>query len=153
MPAVTLTLADLEPFATIDPYKADAMIEDALAIAARVAPCIMDAAFEHDGAARAVIRRAVLRWNDSGTGAVTTQQAGPFGQTLDTRQPHRSLFWPSEITDLQDLCRETSDVSAFAVDTVTYGVEVHSETCALRFGANYCDCGAIYAGYPLFETS
>ena len=153
MPAVTLTSADLEPFATIEVSKAEAMIDDALAIAARVAPCIVEATFEHDAAAKAVIRRAVLRWNDSGSGAVTIQQAGPFGQTLDTRQPHRSLFWPSEITDLQDLCRESEEVSAFSVDTAFYGVEVHAETCALRLGANYCDCGAIYAGFPLFETS
>jgi hypothetical protein len=95
---------DLEPFAVIDPTKADAMIEDAEAMAMLAAPCIALPGFAHTAALRAILRGAVLRWVDSGSGALAAQTAGPFGQTLDTRQERRGMFWPSEITALQNLC-------------------------------------------------
>jgi len=41
--------------------------------------------------------------------------------------------------------------SAFTVDTVqTTFLEMHAEWCSLYFGATYCSCGAVYAGYPIF---
>ena len=117
MPAVNLTPSDLAPFASIEDAKAHAMIEDALAMAARVAPCITDADFAYPDAARAILRGAILRWNDSGTGAVQQQTAGPFGQTIDTRQQRRGMFWPSEITELAKLCADSTSGRAFEVDT------------------------------------
>jgi hypothetical protein len=40
---------------------------------------------------------------------------------------------------------------AFAIDTVrTSFLDQHAEWCALAFGADYCDCGANLAGYPIF---
>lgn len=152
MAAVSITVDDLRPFAPgIDEAKALAMIEDALALAARVAPCILTDAFEHDGAAKAILRGAILRWNDTGTGAVTQQAAGPFSQTIDTRQDRKSLFWPSEIKQLQELCGSESS-EAFAIDTVSaMPAASHADTCALWFGATYCSCGAILTGdYPLW---
>ena len=104
MPAVSLVPSDLAPFATIEEEKAQAMIDDALALAARVAPCILAEEFEHPAAALAILRGAVLRWNDSGSGAFQSQNAGPFGVQVDTRQQRRGMFWPSEITQLQSLC-------------------------------------------------
>jgi hypothetical protein len=53
---------------------------------------------------RAILRGAVLRWNEAGSGALSAQTAGPFGQTIDTRQERRGMFWPSEIVALQNLC-------------------------------------------------
>ena len=147
--AVFLTPADLAPFADIDEAKATAMIEDAMALAARVAPCITDSDFALDAAARAIIRGAILRWHEAGTGALQQQQAGPFGQTIDTRQQRRGMFWPSEIEQLQDLCRTATESGAFTVDSVATGV-THSLTCSLYFGATYCSCGADLAGFPLF---
>lgn len=99
-----LTVLDLEPFATIEPGKAEAMIEDAEAMAVLAAPCITTEGFAHMGAVKAILRGAVLRWNEAGTGALQAQQAGIFGQTLDTRQERRGMFWPSEIVALQSLC-------------------------------------------------
>ena len=100
-----VTVADLLKFAPdLDEYKAQEMIEDATALAALAAPCINDDAFANDVAVRAILRGAILRWNESGSGAVQSVQSGPFGQTLDTRQERRSLFWPSEIVQLQGLC-------------------------------------------------
>ncbi len=107
MPATVITIADLEPFADIEIGKAQAMIDDATAMAARVAPCITRSDFPYPDAARAILRGAILRWNDAGTGAVQTQQAGPFSQTLDTSKVRRAMFWPSEIEQLQELCGPT----------------------------------------------
>lgn len=133
MAAVSLTTDDLAPFATIADDKAEAMIEDALARAARIAPCILDATLSTNNAAaaKAVIRDAILRRNEQGTGALQSQTAGPFAQVVDTRQSSRALYWPSEIAELQSICadhNETSTVGAYEVDTMpatagVYGVD------------------------------
>lgn len=99
-----LNVEDLEAFATVDVAKAFAMIEDAEAMALLVAPCIASDTFAHTAALRAILRGAVLRWIEAGTGALQAQTAGIFGQTLDTRQERRGMFWPSEIVQLQSLC-------------------------------------------------
>ena len=99
-----LTTDDLEAFTSIDVVKAQAMIDDAEAMALLVAPCIATPGFAYSAAVKAILRGAVLRWNDTGTGAAQTLQSGPFAQTLDTRQERRGMFWPSEITQLQGLC-------------------------------------------------
>jgi hypothetical protein len=99
-----LTPDDLTPFATIDATKAQAMIDDAEAMAVLAAPCIAADGFTNTSAVKAILRGAVIRWNDAGSGALQAQTAGPFGQTLDTRQERRGMFWPSEIVQLQSLC-------------------------------------------------
>lgn len=99
-----LDVTDLAPFANVDTAKAEAMIDDAEAMALLAAPCISAAGFTHGAAVKAILRGAVLRWNDAGSGALQSQTAGPFGQTLDTRQERRGMFWPSEIVALQGLC-------------------------------------------------
>ena len=146
MAAVTLTPADLEPFADIESTKAQAMIDDALALAARVAPCILTAGFEHDAAAKAILRGAVLRWHEAGSGALQARTVGSVSEQLDTRQQRRGMFWPSEITDLERLCADATGPQAFAVDTVPTGSLVHADTCSLYFGATYCSCGASLTG-------
>lgn len=100
-----LSVADLLPFEPdIDEGKAQQMIDDATALAVLAAPCIDAADFTKTAAVKAILRGAILRWNEAGTGALQAQQAGPFGQTLDTRQQRRGMFWPSEIVQLQSLC-------------------------------------------------
>ncbi len=149
MAAVEVTVDDLTPFADIDPAKASAMIDDAVALAARVAPCILTEDFEHAGAAKAIIRGAILRWNEAGTGAMSQVTTGPFGATVDTRVARRGMFWPSEITDLQKLCQASGGGGAFAVDTVSTSAS-HADTCSLNFGTDYCSCGAVLAGVALW---
>lgn len=125
MSAVNIVPGDLAPFAAIDAAKAQAMIDDAMALAARVAPCILSSDFAYPDAAKAIIRGAILRWNEAGTGALQAQQAGPFGQTVDTRQQRRGMFWPSEISDLAKLCTDgTAGGRAFEVDTAPAGAGV-----------------------------
>lgn len=153
MTAVVVDLDDLTPFVPgIDPAKAAAMIADAMATATLIAPCITDAAFLYPDAAKAIIRGAIIRWDSAGSGALATEQttAGPFARmiTTDTRTGRGRLFLPVEISALQKLCI-TSTRTAFAIDTASYG-DTHSSTCALRFGASYCSCGADIAGFPIF---
>lgn len=153
--------SDLSPFATIDEAKALAMIEDAEATAATVAPCITESGFLEDDTrvayVRAVIRGAVLRWNESGTGAYQAQTAGPFGVTMDTRQQRRGMFWPSEISELQDACkrfRGVGDAKAYAVPIGRWdSFAAHSDVCDLAFGALRCSCGSNINGFagPLYE--
>lgn len=145
-----LTVDDLSPFATIDPVKAQAMIDDALAMAARAAPCILEDTFTGQAALKAILRGAVIRWNDSGSGAMQSQTAGPFGVTLDTRQQRRGMFWPSEIDALRDLCQGAETSGAFSVDTTPTG-SAHLPWCNINFGATYCSCGVDIAEYPIFE--
>ncbi len=153
MGPVQLVPSDLTPFADVSFDKAAAMIEDALALAERVAPCITAVDFAYPEAARAILRGAILRWNESGTGATVTQAAGPFSQTV-AAPGRRSLFWPSEIADLQGLCDKSSS-SIFVMDTAPCGgAGAHSDICALNFGGAYCSCGAVLTNllYPLYEV-
>jgi hypothetical protein len=120
--AVTLAPADLAPFATIDVAKAQEMIDDALARAARVAPCIRDTALSADNSrtARSIIRDAILRWNDAGSGGIAQQSAGPFQMTVDTRQRRRELFTDADKDELRAICRDHAGVvggGAFGIDT------------------------------------
>lgn len=156
MAAVNLVPADLAPFAEIPSVKALAMIEDAVALAARVAPCITEATFAYEGAAKAILRGAILRWHEAGSGAKVSQSEniGAYGysDTFDNRQTRRGMFWPSEIEQLQELCRTSGPSGAFTVDTSPLGV-MHADICALNFGATYCSCGADLTLYgPLYET-
>src|SRR5699024_9648326 len=109
--AVFITVEDLEAFdPDIDLAKAEEMIADAEALAMLAAPCLKDEDFQEDdayrGAVKAVLRSAILRWNDSGTGAITQAGAGALQITTDTRQSRRSMFWPSEIEQLRALCSQ-----------------------------------------------
>lgn len=157
MTAVSISTSDLAPFATIDPGKAAAMIADAMAMAKLVAPCIVTADFAHPDAAKAIIRGAILRWNESGQGGLSqsTQTAGVFTQSdsFDNRQPRRAMFWPSEIEQLQKMCQAADSGGAWGYDTLGCATVQHADVCSANLGANYCSCGAILAGGPaLWET-
>lgn len=152
-----ITPADIAPFADIDADKLAAMIDDASAMAAQAAPCINTADFQANAekmaALKAILRAALLRWNDSGSGAVTQQAAGPFSQSIDTTRERRGMYWPSEITQLQELCSATPSGGAYAIDSRPILPWGHADICALHLGATYCSCGAILTRheYPLWE--
>ncbi len=149
-----LTLTDIEPFADIDESRAVQMIEDATAIAILVAPCLTDEdelTAGQKSAVKAVLRGAVLRWNDAGSGVVSQESVGSFSQSIDTAN-RRGLFWPSEIEQLQQICRGDESGGAFSLDTAPTSTLTHAETCALRFDATYCSCGAVLSGAgPIYE--
>lgn len=156
MTAVDIGTSDLAPFATIAEAKANAMIADALAMARLVAPCIDSADFAHPDAAKAIIRGAILRWNETGAGGRTevTDRAGPFEHSEAYQSPaRRALFWPSEIDQLKKLCADSSSSSAWGYNTLGVCLPQHAEICAANFGADYCSCGAILTGAePLWEN-
>lgn len=116
---------DLAAFANIDEDKAKEIIADVEAMAALAAPCITDPEFRADealtGAAKAIIRQAVLRRNEAGSGALTQFGAGAFQGSVDTRTPIRGLLWPSEIAQLRELCARftgTGEDQAFTVSMI-----------------------------------
>jgi hypothetical protein len=130
------------------------LIDDAEALAMLSAPCLRDD-LNPEGfkfkAARAILRGAILRWADAGTGAVDQQTAGPFAMST-TSQVRRNSFWPSEITDLQKVCRGEDDGKAYSVDTAPMLGGTHSLLCSKTFGGP-CTCGADIGGDegPLYE--
>lgn len=154
--AAVLIVDDLAPFADIEPVKAQAMVDDVLALAARVAPCLSTAT--DDGviaAARAILRGAVLRWNEAGTASYQAQHASPPGYPVDPLRERRNLLWPSEIEALSELCGTPDAGGAFSVDTAGPTARAgHADICALNFGALYCSCGAVLTNhlYPLYEV-
>lgn len=114
--------ADLEPFADIESAKALQMIDDAEALAMLAAPCLGDVARvlteAQSAAVRAILRGAILRWNDAGSGAVQQGAIDDFRFATDTRQPRRGMFWPTEIVQLQNICGESKSGGAFSIDQV-----------------------------------
>src|SRR5699024_2613824 len=141
--------ADLAAFADIDEAKASAMIEDAEAMAVLAAPCLSELDPTEDAAkvaaVKAVLRGAILRWNDAGAGVITQQGAGPFQQTIDATKTRRGMFWPSEIDQLRRLCSAIDDGDAFTIDTAPSGVQLHPSFCSIYFGGS-CSCGIADVG-------
>lgn len=154
-----LDLSDLAPFADIDEAKAQAMIDDAHAQAAQAAPCL--ATSTDDGvlaAAKAILRGAVLRWNDFGVASYQVQSMGPNGSFVDPNRARSNILWKSEREALEKLCQDAAGTNgAFAIDPgpVTAMHTGHADICALNFGATYCSCGYELTGglYPLYEYS
>lgn len=108
---------DLVPFATIDVAKATEMIADAESQAILAAPCITGLTTVPVGetdearalreakiaAVKGILRAAILRWNEAGSGVTQTEVTGPFSKTTQY-QGRRSMFLPSELTDLRSVC-------------------------------------------------
>jgi len=126
-----------------------ATVTDGTVVWARIAPT-PDSRAE----AKLILLGAVKRWAETGSGAFQAQTAGPFGQTVDTRQRTGFNLWPSEISALQDIC-SSGTVNSGAAFSITPGDSgsVHQPWCALFFGATYCSCGADLTNYeyPLYE--
>ena len=158
--------ADLEPFSSIASAKAVEMIADAEAMAILAAPCLPGLLLAPEGetgdaqavreaklsAVKAILRAAVLRWHDAGSGGVTQTSltAGPFGtqQTVDANRP-KGLYWPSELEQLRGICTSAETGKAFTIDTAPqFGA--HSRACGVYFGAA-CSCGYDIAGVPIYE--
>jgi hypothetical protein len=135
----------------------DLMVAGANARAARVAPCLIDTTTpptsDQLDEAKLILVGAVKRWAEAGAGALQSQTAGPYGMTVDTRQRTGFNLWPSEITDLQNICKAIGSASAYSIDTVGTSLGAHAPYCDLFFGGTACSCGANLTGglYPLYE--
>ncbi|WP_433657548.1 hypothetical protein ACQPW1_38360 [Nocardia sp. CA-128927] len=109
---------DIKPLcSTADPAAAALIIQDALAQADRIAECINTPGFRYTDAAKAIIRQAIVRRLEAGSGAIVQQAAGPYSMTIDNSQQRKALFWPSEISQLQKLCRDNKRASFHSIDT------------------------------------
>lgn len=151
--AAIITSADL-PVDVANHAMVDLWVDGANARASRVAPCLASPdpvpTAEQLAEAKLILVGAVTRWSQAGSGAYQSQTAGPFGFTLDTRQRGGFNLWPSEISQLQDICKNGAESSkAFSVDTFGCG-SVHSPICSVYFGGE-CSCGAVIAGQPIYE--
>lgn len=103
------------------------LVAGANARALRIAPCLAEDGRDAARAeAKLILAGAVQRWAEAGAGGIQQITAGPFGQTLDTRQRTGFNLWPSEIEVLQDLCRQDNG-GAFGIDTApgNYTPTVH----------------------------
>lgn len=135
----------------------DVFVFGANAKAVRVAPCLAktgdDAPTDEQvGEARLILIGAISRWAEAGAGALQSQTVGPFGVTADTRQRTGYHLWPSEIADLQAICKGDEDTpsGAFSIDTAPGMGSAHTPWCAAILGALYCDCGTDIAGEPIY---
>lgn len=147
-----ITAADL-PGDVASNAMIDTWVDGANARASRVAPCLAasDPAPTAGQLAEAklILVGAVLRWSQAGSGAFQSQTAGPFGVTVDTRQRGGFNLWPSEISQLLDICKNGAVEQAYSVDTVQPG-NYHSPICSVYFSGP-CSCGASLAGVPIYE--
>lgn len=155
--AAIIVSADL-PQAVCDALDSllDTVVDGLNSKASRVAPCLVatDPAptSEQLAEARLVLIGAAKRWAEAGSGAVSQQSAGPFSQTIDTRQRGGYNLWPSEISALQDICKATGSGTIFSIDTAPTEMSAHLPWCSLSLGALYCSCGTDIAGAPIYET-
>lgn len=150
--AEIITSADL-PGDVAENAMAATWVNGANARASRVAPCLASAdppSQDQLAEAKLILIGAVLRWSQAGSGGIQSQTAMAFGVTFDTRQRGGFNLWPSEINQLQDICKNGSESSAFSYDTVASSSAVHSPICSLYFGGE-CSCGAALAGQPIYE--
>lgn len=150
-----IELADLTPFASIDEAKAKAMIEDAEALAITSAPCLNgELTPEQVASVRAILRTAILRWNDAGNGALTQETAGPYSATYDTRSTRYGGLTDGETSRLRSIC--SGGGGARRVFTITQGAATPSHTpwCNLRMGGSWCSCGSYLTRgeFPLYEV-
>lgn len=154
--ATIINVTDL-PAAVQSAEMVEAMVAGANAKASRVAPCLADGTTppseEQLAEAKLVLLGAVKRWAEAGAGAFQSQQVGPYGVTVDTRQRTGFNLWPSEITALQDICSTgPTGRQAFSVDTAPSSTLAgHLPWCDLYFGGTTCSCGVDIAGEPIYE--
>lgn len=129
------------------------MVDGANAMGSRVAPCLdLTPSAGQLAEARIVLVGAVRRWAESGPGAFTQQVAGPFSVSTDTRQRAGFALWPSEITQLQDICASGGRSAGAFSFRITPATDGHLAWCDLAFGGTACSCGAtLTGGVPIYE--
>lgn len=122
MTQLTLTVDDVKPLAPdASDEKLSILIEDIVARAKNLVPALAgDLTEDQAKAAKGVIRNAVARRADAGTGAVVTEsnRTGDFSQSV-TREGGREkpLFYQSEIDELRALFNDgVKRAKAFSID-------------------------------------
>lgn len=161
MPDSPLTWEDLKVFEPDIPEDlANAMIATVWSRAQKLATCLtavtpdpnpLDDDVDRE-TVKDILRSAVLRWNDSGSGAVTSRTAGDYSENF--AHSGGGLFRPGEIADLRSLCGARAGQKASTILTSpSYDPFVeHAAWCSVSFGGTFCDCGAelSFNGLPLW---
>lgn len=125
MAYLTLTWAEVSPLIpNVAEDKGKILLEDVLARAIGIVPELgEDMSDPKAGVAKAVVRKAVVRWADSGSGGTVTksQTAGPYNtsETYENRGD-KPLFYNSEIEELKALFAtyEVKKGKAFSINLV-----------------------------------
>lgn len=149
--------ADVTPFTDVDTARIDILIEDAEVFATLAAPPLADPApltETQRAQVKTILRRAVIREADAGTGAKTQEVAGPYSYTVDTRKANDVSFLTEEEEDaLRGVVGIVKSTQAFNTDvTPAPGYSDHLPWCDLMFGGLVCTCGVALTGYyPLYE--
>jgi hypothetical protein len=127
----------------------EAMIDDAESMALAHVPELADITDAvKKKTVKAVLRQALNRWIEAGSGAVVTEAAGPFSHTLDTRATRKGMFYKGEIEQLAVIAgRKKSGGKAFSIDTGR--ANRHTVTCSVYFGGA-CSCGLSDLGAVLY---
>lgn len=101
------------------------MVDGLNARAVRLAPCLAedDPSPGLIAEAKLILVGVVKRWAEAGSGAFTQQTAGSFSVSMDTRQKSGWNLWPTEIGQLQDLCKQVTgeESKPFMVDMTGLG--------------------------------
>lgn len=141
---------------------ATALIAGTWARALKIAPCLADMEWTDDDTepgwantqlVKDILRDAILRRDEAGTGVVGSRVSGDYQETL---KYSGGLFRPSEIADLQQLCSDYKS-SGRATTHLTIPEESvyvqHADWCSINFGGTLCDCGAELTqdGLPLWH--
>src|SRR5688500_5290100 len=117
MPIILTSDIPAKVSAQVEPADLAVMVAGANSRAVRVAPCLATPTADQLAEAKLILIGAVSRWARAGEGAHTQMVAQVYSVTTDTRQTGGFHFWPTEITNLQDLC-SGNEREAFSIDTV-----------------------------------
>lgn len=120
-----LTHADLTIFnAEISEAEATAMIASVWArTVQKIAPCLkdLDANEEQVEFVKGILRGVVLRWYDTGSGAVMSRTAGEYQEQLSKYSG--GTFRPEELEDLQSVCGASDAPKASTILTFPWELD------------------------------
>lgn len=120
--AINITPDELRAYGLdISDKTAELFIRDAIAMAVTIAPGLKTADQDTQDAAAGVIRGAIVRWAESGSGGVASQAKtmGPF-TTQESYRQRSSMFFPSEEALLKRLA-DSASRRVWAVDMLPDG--------------------------------
>lgn len=151
---------DITPLVDVDPGRLAILIDDAETSATmpKVAPALAEPDLltaAQRAQVKTILRRAVVREAEAGTGAKTQEVAGPYSYTVDTRTANRTSCLTEEEEDaLRSIVGISKSTQVFSLDVTpsTVSPSNHLPWCDLQFGGLICTCGVALTGYyPLYE--
>lgn len=143
-----LTVADMAGLVTADPALLAVVITDVENYATAEVPMLADVmttsgifSAETVDRIRSVLRQAVRRNIEAGTGAVVTQAApGGYSQTVDATAMRRGgMLYARELDTLRKILGEPKTTGRARQAIMLGGSDTHAPWCSTLWGAR-CDC-------------